>query len=90
MKKSTMISLFALLVALVGVLIALAAYFSKKKESVCDDFDDELLYDDLEDSEYYEADLEDEEYFDCGDCCDECCECDECCCEEAEESKVQE
>lgn len=93
MKKSTLISLFALLVAVVGVLIALAAYFSKKKETVCDDFDDELLYDDFEeDSEYYEADLEDEEYFDCGECCgeEECC-CEECC-EEAveEEAKVNE
>ncbi len=62
MKKSTLISLFALAVAVVGVLIALAAYFKKKSDEIIDDFDDELLYDDLEDdTEYYEAHLDDED-----------------------------
>lgn len=69
MKKSTLISLTALAVALVGVLIALAAYFHKKKETVLDDFDDELFYDDLDDdTEYYDAHLDDD--------CDCCCDCD--------------
>ncbi len=62
MKKSTLISLAALAVAVVGVLIALAAYFKKKNDTLIDDFDDELLYDDLEDdTEYYEAHLDDED-----------------------------
>ncbi|MBP1581619.1 MAG: hypothetical protein J6A26_04400 [Oscillospiraceae bacterium] len=92
MKKSTLISLIALLVAVAGVLIALAAYFKKKKETLVDDFDDELLYDDLEDEEYYEAHLEDE-CCDCGCCaCEE--ECEPCCCGNcddcAPEEEVQE
>lgn len=95
MKKSTLISLAALAVAVLGVLIALAAYFKKKHDdTVLDDFDDELYYDDLEDdTEYYEAHLEDEcEECCCGNC-DACCEeaccdcgcCEECCAEEAVE-----
>ena len=67
MKKSTLISLAALAVAVLGVLIALAADFKKKHDdTILDDFDDELYYDDLEeDTEYYEASLDDE--------CEECC-----------------
>ncbi len=95
MKKSTLISLAALAVAVIGVLIALAAYFKKKHDTVVDDFEDELYYDDLEeDAEYYEADLEDECCEDCACCCQECCEeeCCECgcgCCEEAEKEEPQ-
>ena len=91
MKKSTLISLAALAVAVLGVLIALAAYFKKKHDTVVDDFEDELYYDDLEeDCEYYEAPL-DEDCCDC-DCCEEqCCECGCCghCCEEAVEEEPQ-
>lgn len=66
MKKSTIISLAALAVAIVGVLIALAAYFSKKKESFCDELDDELMYDDLDDAEYYDAHIsEEDDYCEC-------------------------
>lgn len=92
MKKSTLISLAALAVAVLGVLIALAAYFKKKHDTLVDDFDDELYYDDLEeDCEYYEAPL-DEECCDCA-CCEEeqCCDCGCCghCCEEAVEEEPQ-
>lgn len=52
MKKSGIISFIALLVALTGLLIALAAYFKKKNCLVCDDFDDEMMDDD---SEYFAA-----------------------------------
>ncbi len=85
MKKSTLISLAALAVAVVGVLIALAAYFKKKQDTLVDDFDDELFYDDLEeDTEYYEAHLDDY----CDEC--DCCECacggaEPCCCGNCEE-----
>ena len=78
MKKSTLISLAALAVAVVGVLIALAAYFKKKQDTLIDDFDDDLFYDDLEeDTEYYEAHLDDDCEECCGCCCEECCGCDE-------------
>lgn len=69
MKKSTLISLAALAVAVVGVLIALAAYFNKKKETLCDDFDEDLLYDDLDDTEYYDAHIDDDDE----ECCDADC-----------------
>lgn len=81
MKKSTIISLAALVVAIIGVLIALAAYFSKKKESFCDEFDDELMYDDLDDAEYYDAHISDE---------DDYCECPYCDEEEVSEEEIPE
>ncbi len=78
MKKSTLISLLALLVALAGVLIALAAYFKKKKESADLEDEEDLPFDALddEDTEYYEAHLdEDEDDQDSGEsCCDCGCE----------------
>lgn len=42
MKKSTWISLIALAFAVTGLIVALAAYFKKKKCVVYDDFDDSL------------------------------------------------
>lgn len=82
MKKSTLISILALLTAIAGVLIALAAYFNKKKEVLCDDFDDDLLSDEPDDVEYYAAHIDDEpaeepeevpvdECPDCGEVCEE-------------------
>ena len=69
MRKSTIISLLALGTAAVGLLVACAAYFSKKHCVVCDDMDDDFYYDDLDsDNEYFEADIDDE--CDCG--CDDC------------------
>ena len=89
MKKSTWISLLALLVALAGVLIALAAYFKKKRESAELEDEEDLPFDPLydEDTEYYEAHL-DEDDQDSGESCSDC-DCDE---EEApaEEAKDEE
>lgn len=64
MKKSTFISVLALLVAAVGAVVALVAYFSKKKCVLCDDFDDfedDLMAEDPGDVEYYAAEMEDDD-----------------------------
>lgn len=72
MRKSTIISLLALGTAAIGLLIACAAYFSKKRCLVCDDMDDDFYYDDLDgDEEYFEADIEDDCDCDCDCCCDD-------------------
>ena len=52
MRKSTVISLIALLVSIVGLLIALIAYFKRRSCALCDDLDDALM-------EYYDEDDED-------------------------------
>lgn len=57
MRKSGIISLIALLVALTGVVIALAAYFKRRSCVVCDDFDDAMMDDD----EYFAAQLDEDE-----------------------------
>ena len=62
MRKSTVISLIALLVSFVGLLIALIAYFKRRSCALCDDLDEDLV-------EYYGED--DEDGFCCG--CDDCC-----------------
>ena len=59
MRKSTFISMIALLVALAGVVIALAAYFKRKRCVLCDDFEDDLLDEDSDDLDYYSAPVED-------------------------------
>ena len=43
MKKGYLISIIALLVALVGVVVALAAYFKRKNGALCDEYGDDLL-----------------------------------------------
>lgn len=59
MKKSTLISLIALAAAIASLLIALAAYYKKKKSIFCDDFDDELLgSEDYDDIEYYSTEID--------------------------------
>lgn len=46
MKKSTWIlSLVALVVALSGVIIALIAFFKRRKCVLCDDYEDEMMPD---------------------------------------------
>ena len=72
MKKSTLISIIAVITAMAGILIALAAYFNKKRTMFCDDFEDDLLSEEPDDVEYYAAHLDDE------------CECGCCHCAEAE------
>ncbi len=61
MKKGTVISLIALLVSIVGLLVALIAYFKRRSCVLCDDLDDDLV-------EFYDEDDCDCEACDC-DCC---------------------
>ncbi len=68
MKNSTLLSLIAIVVALAGLLISVAAYFKKNRCSLCDnlddmlDDDDDLLdYSDLE--EYLVDPVEDPEEY---------------------------
>jgi hypothetical protein len=61
MKKSTFISILALLIAAAGAVVAFLAYFSKKKCVLCDDFDDfedDMMAEDPDDAEYYAAEME--------------------------------
>ena len=61
MRRSTFIAIIALLVAIAGTLIALAAYFKRKSCVLCDDFDDDMLDDDMNDLDYYATQVEDDE-----------------------------
>ncbi|MEG0752371.1 MAG: hypothetical protein RR461_00930 [Angelakisella sp.] len=60
MKKGTVISIFALLISIVGLMIALIAYFKRRNCVLCDDLEDDMV-------EFYEDD-------DCTDDCCCCCE----------------
>lgn len=63
MKKGTIISLIALLVSIVGLMVALIAYFKKRNCVLCDDLEDDMM-------EFYDED----EGCDCGDDCGcDCC-----------------
>lgn len=60
-KKGTFLSILALLVAAAGTIVAIAAYFSKKKCVLCDDFDDfedDLSAEDPDHVEYYAAEVD--------------------------------
>ena len=59
MKKHSFIALVALVVAAVGVVIALAAYFKNRSSYLYDD-DDDFLFDDPDDLEYYTAPVEED------------------------------
>ena len=54
-KKSLCIALIALLVAVAGVLIGLAAYFKNRRDHYLFDDDDDFLFDDPEDLDYYDS-----------------------------------
>lgn len=62
MKKSMFLSIIALLIAIAGAGIALAAYFSKKQCVMCDDFDDfddeDPIPDDADDIGYFTEELD--------------------------------
>ena len=60
MRKGGFIAFVALLVAAVGVIIALAAYFKNRSSYLYDD-DDDYLFDDPDDLEYYATDFPDDE-----------------------------
>lgn len=57
MKKGTFIGLVALALSAIGVLIALAAYFKNKTSYLYDE--DDFLFDNPEDLDYYMFDNED-------------------------------
>jgi len=59
MRKSVFIASVALFVAALGVVIGLAAYF-KNRSSYLYDEDDDFLFDDPDDLEYYSSDLPDD------------------------------
>lgn len=63
MKKSTVISLIALAVALAGIAISLYTFFKRSGCFLCDSFDDDMLSDDLysDDDCDSDADSEDDE-----------------------------
>ena len=60
MKKYPFLTLVALAVAAVGVVIALAAYFKNRSSYLYDD-DDDFLFDDPDDLEYYTSELDEDE-----------------------------
>lgn len=79
-KKSTFISLIALGTAIVGVLIALAAYFGKKRTALYEEMDDDFDFEDPDDIEYYSTNVDEDSECDCctdgvDDACDCGCEC---------------
>ena len=43
MRKGTILSVIALLVSIVGLLVALIAYFKRRSCALCDDLDDDLM-----------------------------------------------
>lgn len=56
MKKGPFIAVVALVVAAIGVLIALAAYFKNKSSYLYDD--DDFMFDDPDDLDYYIAEAD--------------------------------
>lgn len=64
MKRSTFLATLALFIAAVGVVIALAAYFKNRSSYLYDDEDDDFLFDDPDDLEYYSTELADDDGLD--------------------------
>lgn len=62
MKKGTFISIIALMVAIVGIVIALLTYFKRKRCVLCDGFDEDFIID--EEYDYFETDIDDEQDLD--------------------------
>ena len=62
MKRGTFIATIALLIAIAGAIVAFAAYFKHRTCSLCDDFDDEMMDDDLSDLDYYATQVDDDAY----------------------------
>ena len=87
MKKSTLISLIALAVALVGALIALVAYLKRSRCALCEDFEEEDMSDidlDIADYDIPVSDLEDDLPEEPAACPASCEECTETCCAQEE------
>ena len=62
MKKSTFLAALALFIAAVGVVIALAAYFKNRSNCLYDD--ENYMFDDADDLDYYSSELADDDYSD--------------------------
>ena len=60
-KKSMCIASIALLVAIIGVLIGLAAYFKSRRDLYLFDEEDDFLFEDPDDLDYYDAEPEEKE-----------------------------
>lgn len=56
MGRGSIVAIVALLVAMVGAIVAFAAYFKRRNYSLCDDFDD-MLDEDDSDLDYYSTPL---------------------------------
>ena len=61
MRKSTFLAVIALFVAAVGVLIALAAYFKNRSSFLYGEDEDDFLFGDADDLEYYSSELADDD-----------------------------
>ena len=61
MGKGTFIATVALLVAVAGAIVAFAAYFKHRNCALYDDFDDEIMDDDLSDLDYYATQMDSDE-----------------------------
>ncbi len=53
MGKGTFLATVALLIAIAGAIVAFAAYFKRRSCTLCDDFDDDMMDDDMSDLDYY-------------------------------------
>lgn len=61
MGKGTFISIIALMVAVVGAIVAFAAYFKYRNCMLCNDYDeDDMPDDDLSDLDYYATPVADD------------------------------
>lgn len=61
MRKGTFIAIIALTIAVIGAIVAFAAYFKHRRCALCDDFDEGMLDDDMSDLDYYATQVEDDE-----------------------------
>lgn len=100
MKKGTFFSIVALLVSIVGITVAVAAYMKRRNCVLCDDIDEDMFMDDDCDccgcdDECCEDCETDEANEDCGCSCQvkeedsDTCTDSSCCCEHSEDAKAE-
>lgn len=61
MGKGTFIATVALLIAIVGAIVAFAAYFKRRNCMLCDDLDEDLSDDDVSDLDYFATQVDDDD-----------------------------
>lgn len=61
MRKGTFIAIIALTIAVIGAIVAFAAYFKHRRCALCDDFDEGMLDDDMSDLDYYATQVEEDD-----------------------------